>query len=137
MMNINQLPLNIQKKLGYVSTEKRTVAVAKRNKYKNQIVEFNGWKFHSKLECNFYVQLLALQKCGKVEFFLRQVPFHLAPGSKYIVDFMVKYKDDQNTHFIDTKGFLTPEAKTKIKMTEHLYNVKIEIVRRGEFDKWK
>lgn len=105
----------------------------KNNKYKNKICEYNGYKFHSLLERDFYCHLEMLQKSGKIVRILRQVPLFLAPGSKLIVDFMVKYDGDLDYIFYDTKGIITPLARTKIKIAEHLYSIEIKIIKKGDF----
>lgn len=105
-------------------------APAKRSKFRNKRVKYQGWAFDSQLEADFYKNL---QLCANIELLLRQVPLHLAPGSKYVVDFLIKYKDDPVIHFVDTKGVMTDHSRTKIKIAEHLYGIKIEIVKRGDF----
>lgn len=105
----------------------------KRSKYGNRKVEYQGWKFDSQLECDYYRHLQLLAKAGEIAFIMRQIPFHLAPGSKLVVDFMVRDAVTGQIRFIDTKGMITREAKTKIKLAEHLYDVQIEIVKRGDF----
>lgn len=107
--------------------------LAKRSKYGSKKVEYQGWTFDSQLECDFYKHLQLLKAAGKVDMFFRQFVILLAPGSKLVVDFMVKYTGDPAWHFIDTKGYMTPNAKTKIKLAEHLYGIKIKIVKRGDF----
>lgn len=105
----------------------------KRPKYGNKKVICEGWKFDSKLEADFYLHLKFLKEAGKVKFFSRQFPLHLAPGSKLVVDFLVQYEDDPKLYFLDTKGFITANARTKIKMAEHRYGIEIGIVKRGDF----
>lgn len=108
-------------------------ALAKRSKYGNKKVEYEGWVFHSQLECDFYKHLQLLKAAGKVDIFFRQFAILLAPSSKLVVDFMVKYAGDPTWHFIDTKGYMTANARTKIKIAEHLYEIKIQILKRGDF----
>ena len=58
-------------------------------------------------------------------FFLRQVPFHLPGNIKYICDFMVFWVNGDIT-IEDVKGFKTNIYKTKKKLVESLYPVKIK-----------
>ena len=58
--------------------------------------------------------------------FLRQVPFHLPGKIVYRVDF-VEFHKDGSVHFVDVKGFENTVSKNKIKQTEALYPVKIEL----------
>ena len=89
--------------------------------------EVNGEKFPSKKEAAYYQQLLLRQKAGDVIFFLRQVPFHLPGGVKYIVDFE-EFLSDGTVRFVDTKGMRTSIYIAKKKMVEALYPIKIEEV---------
>ena len=98
-----------------------------RHKYNAIPTEVDGIKFHSKKEARYYQQLVMLQKCGDVIFFLRQVPFHLPGGVVYRVDFM-EFRKDGTVHTIDVKGFSTAQYKAKKKMVEALYPIKIEEV---------
>ena len=85
----------------------------------------DGIKFASKKEAAYFQQLLLRQKVGDVLFFLRQVPFHLPGGVKYILDFQ-EFRSDGTVHFIDTKGMKTPMYVAKKKMVEALYPITVE-----------
>lgn len=98
------------------------------NKYRSKRVKTEKGNFDSKKEFNFFGDLLVLQRAGEVSFFLRQVPFHLPGKVKYIVDFVVFYKDG-SVKFYDIKGFETPMFKLKKKQVEELYPVQIVIVK--------
>lgn len=102
------------------------------HKFKARAVDDDGHHFPSKLEHEFYRKLLLRKKMGEVIFFLRQVPFHLPGGVKYLVDFLVFYANG-NVKLFDVKGMETSEFKMKKKMVEALYPVTIEIVKRGDF----
>lgn len=97
-----------------------------RHKFKAIKTEYDGIKFPSKKEANYYLKLKLLVKAGQVLFFLRQVPFHLPGGVKYVVDFQ-EFWADGSVRFVDVKGHQTPEFIAKKKMVEALYPVKIEI----------
>jgi hypothetical protein len=101
---------------------------AKHTKYRATIVEQDGIKFASKAELRYYNKLQLLKNANEIKFFLRQVPFYLPGGVKYVVDFVV-FGTDGITRFIDVKGFETPMFKAKKKMVEALYPVNIEIVK--------
>ncbi len=66
-------------------------------------------------------------RAGDVLMFLRQVPFHLPGGVRYVVDFQ-EFHADGTIHFIDVKGMQTAEFKMKKKMVENLYPVEIEVL---------
>jgi len=92
--------------------------------------ERDGMSFMSKLEAAYYDKLNLFQKAGSVLFFLRQVPFHLPGGVKYVVDFQVFYSDG-TVEFVDVKGMETPEFIAKKKMVEALYPVQIIVQKKA------
>lgn len=83
--------------------------------------------FPSKLERAYYDQLKLRQKAGDVIFFLRQVPFDLPGGVKYLADYLV-FLSDGSVEFVDCKGRDTPLSIVKRKTVESLYPVEIKIV---------
>lgn len=99
------------------------------HKFKAVRVEVDGLKFDSKLEARYYQELKIRVAAGEVSYFLRQVPIHLPGGVKYVVDFLVFFPDGSH-EFVDTKGFETPEFKTKKKLVEALYPIQIKVVKR-------
>lgn len=104
-----------------------------RHKFGAKKCELDGLKFPSILEKNYYVILKHLQKTGEVLFFLRQVPFNLPGGITYRLDFMVFYAPKNENlggsiEFIETKGYMTADARIKIAQTEDIYGIKIKIV---------
>lgn len=100
-----------------------------RHKFGAVRCESDGKKFPSKLERNYYNQLVLRQKAGEVLFFLRQIPFDLPGNVIYRADFQV-FKNDGTVEFIDTKGKDTALSISKRKMVEDLYPVSINIVTR-------
>ena len=97
-------------------------------------------KFPSKLERAYYDYLVQCQKDSKILFFLRQVPFHLPGGVKYVCDFVVhkefpvaKGVSAFEVEFIDVKGKETSVYKMKKKMVEDLYPIKIIEIKKGDF----
>lgn len=109
------------------------------SKFGNQKVLIDGRTFDSRLEGRRYEQLKQLQAAGEVDHFLCQVPFWIAPGVRYVVDFMIVWKSrfhsnsaDQWVVYEDVKGHLTQTSRTKIKTVEHLYGVQIKILTKAE-----
>lgn len=110
----------------------------RQGKYKNTKRVRDGIRFDSILEADYYTQLEFERKAGIISYYLRQVPMHLPGGVILRVDFVtftatdsfVEEKQFFEVHYIDTKGFHTRESKNKIKMAEHLYGIKIEIVKK-------
>lgn len=100
-----------------------------RHKYNATRTELDGIKFSSKREAGFYAVLKAGVEQGTVVQFLRQVPFHLPGGTRYVCDFLVFYPDG-SCSFIDVKGMETESFKLKRKMVEALYApIRIEVVK--------
>lgn len=100
-----------------------------RHKYNAVRTECDGIKFDSKREAAYYQELKVAQAAGEVVTFLRQVPFHLPGGVRYVCDFLV-FTRDGDCRFIDVKGFQTPEFKAKKRMVEQLYApIEIEVVK--------
>lgn len=98
-----------------------------RHKFGAVSCERDQKKFPSKLERRYYDQLKIRQASGEVLFFLRQIPFDLPGGVKYVCDFAV-FLADGEVAFVDTKGRDTTLSAAKRKMVEDLYPLKIEIV---------
>lgn len=90
----------------------------------------DGMHFSSKLEARYYDTLKLRVAGNDVVFFLRQVPFHLPGGVKYVVDF-VEFRRDGTVVFVDTKGPETALFTAKKKLVESLYPVEIEVVKKA------
>ncbi|MGC1550511.1 MAG: DUF1064 domain-containing protein [Rhodanobacter sp.] len=101
----------------------------KKRKYNNQPKVVDGIKFDSKKEALYYEQLKLRQRTGEVWYWLRQVPMHLPGGTRYVVDFLVFFKDPtRDAEFVDVKGVETRLFKVKLREIEHHYPVKIKVV---------
>lgn len=98
-----------------------------KHKFKAKPTETNGIKFSSKKEANRYNTLKLLWKSGEILFFLRQVPFHLPGGVKYVCDFLIFWANGEVT-IEDVKGFKTESYKAKKKIVETLYPIEISEV---------
>lgn len=95
-----------------------------RHKFRAKPTELDGIKFTSKKEAKRYQQLKILQNSGEVLFFLRQVPFHLQAGVKYVCDFLVFWTNGLVT-IEDVKGVKTDMYIVKKKMVEATYPITI------------
>ena len=91
-----------------------------RHKYHAKPTVNNGIRFDSMKEADRYETLKILRDNGHVACFLRQVPFHLPGGVRYVCDFLVFWEGGKVT-FEDVKGFRTESYKAKKKMVEDLY----------------
>lgn len=83
--------------------------------------------FSSQKELKYWRQLKLAIKSGELVMVLRQVPFHLPGGIKYVCDFQEFWKNG-DIRFVEIKGFMTPAAKNKLKQVESLYPVKILVL---------
>lgn len=91
-----------------------------RHKFNAVRCEEDGIKFASKKERKRYQELKLLKSQGVVIQFLRQVPFYLPGGVKYICDFQVFWANE-NVTFEDVKGLKTPQYKNKKRLVEATY----------------
>ena len=103
----------------------------KKSKYGNKWVTVDGIKFQSQKEANRYCELKLLKQSGEVINFIRQVPFDLPGRVKYFLDFMVWWRalpmcGQPKITYEDVKGYATDVYKTKKKIIEATYPIKIE-----------
>ena len=87
----------------------------------------DGIKFPSKKQAAYYAQLKLRQRTGEVVFFMREVPFHLPGGIRYVVDFQV-FLASGEVEFVDVKGVKTAMYILKKKQVEAIYPIKIKEV---------
>lgn len=98
-----------------------------KHKFKAKPSFRGGHFFSSKKEARRNDELKLLQQANEILFFLRQIPFHLPGGVKYIADFMIFWANG-NVTIEDVKGYDTPISKSKRKIVEDIFPVKIEII---------
>jgi hypothetical protein len=110
-------------------------AVAKKSKFKNiRCQAKDGTNFASRLERDYYEQLLLRWKAGEVLWFVRQPSFDLEGGVKYRADFLVVSRMIEGmrapvtVEVIDTKGVITPAFRDKRKQMKARYGIDIEVV---------
>ena len=93
------------------------------NKMRAVICEADGIKFRSKKERKRYLELCVLRDLKEC-WFLRQTPFHLPGNTKYVLDFLIFWKDGRIT-FEDVKGRRLPAYIKNKKQVEALYPITI------------
>ncbi len=81
-------------------------------------------KFASKKEAKHYDQNLLAIQSGDLLFQLRQVPFHLPGGIKWVADF-VEFWADGTVLIVDAKGRRLPAYIRNIKLVQALYPIEI------------
>ena len=96
------------------------------HKFHAKPTTYNGLRFDSRKEANYYLLLKSLVTDGSLLFFLRQVPFDLPGNIKYRLDFM-EFWTNGDIIFREIKGMITPISKLKIAQVEELYPITITI----------
>ena len=99
-------------------------ARSKKNKYNAKSVEYDGIKFDSQKEADYYSELKLRLAAKDIKGFCRQPEFVLAPNLRYKADFIV-FNNDGTSEIIDVKGMQTQVYKDKKKVFEDKFNLKI------------
>lgn len=113
-------------------------------KYRNEKVQYDGYKFDSLRECERYKELCLMEKAGEIEGLEVQPKFPLRSGNtevkirserypggrrvSYYGDFSYRTKDGQRV-IEDVKGQDTPVSRLKRAFVEAQYGVQVTIVR--------
>ena len=85
----------------------------KRQKYGNRRVEIDGMKFDSQHEAKYYFSVLVPRiRAGELAYVLRQVPFELPGGIKYMADFVAVLPGGRIEAVIDAKS--EPTRKNRV-----------------------
>ena len=95
-----------------------------RHKFRAKPCTEDDIKFSSQKERQRYRELKLLKKSGEILFFLRQVPFHLQAGVKYVCDYLIFWTNGEVT-IEDVKGVKTDMYILKKKMVEATYPITI------------
>lgn len=103
-------------------------ATKKRSKFRNiRCQAHDGKNFASKLERDYYEQLLVRWKAGDVLWFIRQPRFDLEGGVVYVADFLIV--TTAGVEVVDTKGHQTQDSKNKLKQLKARYGIDVQLVR--------
>ena len=97
------------------------------HKFHAKPTTYNGLRFDSRKEANYYLLLKSLVTDGSLLFFLRQVPFDLPGNIKYRLDFM-EFWTNGDIIFTEVKGYVTDSARIKLAFVRDLYKIDINIV---------
>lgn len=101
---------------------------AKKTKFSNiRCQAQDGTNFASRLERDYYEQLLLRWKAGDVLWFTRQVPFWLEGGVKFVVDFLIM--TPRGLVLADTTGVMTQTKRNKLKQLQARYGLHVDIIR--------
>ena len=103
----------------------------KRQKYGNRKVTVDGMKFDSQHEADYYfANLLILYRAGHLKLLVRQAPFDLPGGIKYVADF-VTVDTEGNVAVIDAKSAITRKNRVYInkkKQMQAIWGIEIQEV---------
>ena len=110
----------LEKYRAHVAAQEKAGPDPKPHKYRAEPTVVDGIRFDSKLEARYYERLKADQAAGRIQGFLRQVPFHLPGKTRLVIDFLV-VELDGTVHFDDTKGVETDAFKIKLRQARELY----------------
>ena len=102
----------------------------KRQKYGNVRVEIDGKKFDSRHEAAVYQELMLRRRAGELWLVLRQVPFDLPGGIRYMADF-VTVDHAGGVEIIDAKSEATRRNRVYINKKKQMkseWNVEIREV---------
>ncbi len=111
-----------------VAESSPTVPPGKQPKYRNKRCQSaDGKWFDSKLERDYYEQLVLRWKAGDILWFVRQVNFELEGGVRYRADFVVIKVTGVDV--VDTTGVMTPAKRDKLKQVKARYGIEVQIVR--------
>lgn len=105
------------------------------SKYRNKKTQYNCITFDSKLECERYKTLKALEEVGAISDLRRQVKFELVPQCKvdgkvkyrakyYIADFVYIQNGEQIVE--DAKGYRTDIYRLKAHLMLYRYGIVIK-----------
>ena len=83
----------------------------KRNKHGNVKTEVDGVIIDSKHEAKVLRELRVKLRAGEIDWLATQVELQLGPTRKMVIDFL--YHDGEGLHWLDAKGYATPDWKTK------------------------
>lgn len=108
----------------------------KKSKYGNKKVMYDGIKFDSAKERNYYLKFKIMQDAGIIKDLELQKRFILQKGYtingkkrreiSYYADFCYVTTKDDKLHVIDIKGYRTDVYKLKKKLFENKYGIEIE-----------
>ncbi len=133
----------------------------KANKYGAHAIVYEGVRYHSKAELAFELHLRQLKVLGKVDWWVRQVPFVLPGGGatkraqRYLLDFLIvplpmaiyigpasrpgskpDFINAPPPRLVDVKGKMTPNSATKISVIQATHGVTVELVAPKDVDTW-
>ena len=104
----------------------------RRNKYNAQKTMVDGILFDSKREAARYMQLMLLERAGKISHLELQPVYECVVNGKKICSYRADFRyftKDRNI-VEDVKGFITPMFKLKKKLVEAIYSgVTIEVIK--------
>ena len=113
-----------------MSRKRTRVNFRRRNKYNAKPTVYRGWRFDSKAEADYAVQLDHLKDGGVVAWWLRQVPIDLTEDDRYKCDFLVCYSDGDLVA-VDVKGMETESFRRTRRLWVKYGPMPLQIVKKA------
>ena len=104
----------------------------RKNKYNAQKTMVDGILFDSKRKAARYMQLMLLERAGKISHLELQPVYECIVNGKKICSYKADFRYFTKTGNIveDVKGYITPMFKLKKKLVEAIYSgVTIEVIK--------
>ena len=104
----------------------------RKNKYNAQKTMVDGILFDSKREAARYMQLMLLERAGKISHLELQPVYECIVNGKKICSYKADFRYfTKNGNIVeDVKGYITPMFKLKKKLVEAIYSgVTIEVIK--------
>lgn len=103
---------------------------ARKQKYNATATEYRGWRFDSKAEAKYAMELDRKVESGEIYMWLRQTPFDLGEDTRYRADFVV-IESDGTIYAVDVKGMETQSFKRIKRMWKKYGMLPLQIVKKG------
>ena len=94
--------------------------VRRRSKYGNRKVEIDNMRFDSRHEAGVWLMLQQRVRAGELKLVMRQVPFDLPGGIRYIADFVAVRPDMTIEAVIDAKSEITKKNRVYINKKKQM-----------------
>jgi hypothetical protein len=109
----------------YITPEQLKKLNAPGNKYRAVKTTVDGIVFHSKREANRYVDLVTLQKAGRIANLRLQVPYKLEVNGQLVCTYKAdfNYQEDGVEVVEDCKGYRTHEYRIKKKLMKACHGI--------------
>ena len=106
-------------------------AKAKKSKYHAVPVDWDGIRFDSTAEAAYYGQLRLRLKAGEIAHVDVHPVVSLPGGVRWKLDFLVWPADSSAPYYVDVKGVVTQDFRTKRKLFEGCHPARLLVVKKA------